>query len=114
MAGLIEPELDTAAGDALILEDSAQAAAPNLAHPLLARLVSATGRPPRAKLGWTDVSFFTTRGIPAANFGPGDPTLAHTAGERVEAADLERSYAVLRELVCWLLRPRPRHCGSGR
>jgi succinyl-diaminopimelate desuccinylase len=99
VAALVEPTLDTSAGDSSALEDSAPPAAPNLTHPLLARLVSATGQPPRAKLGWTDVSFFTARGIPAANFGPGEPTLAHTAGERVGRGDLDRTFNVLGELV---------------
>ena len=100
IAALVEPEIDAAAGDTVTLLDSALAAAPNLAHPLLSRLVSATGESPRAKLGWTDASFFSARGVPAANFGPGEPSLAHTAGERVEGTDLERAYAVLRDLVC--------------
>ncbi|HXY45316.1 MAG TPA: succinyl-diaminopimelate desuccinylase [Acidimicrobiales bacterium] len=96
---LVEPLLDPALGDHLRLADSSLAAAPGLSHPLLRRLVTSSGVPPRAKLGWTDVSFFHARGVPAANFGPGEPTLAHSAGERVERADLERSYGALNELL---------------
>src|SRR5205823_3351301 len=73
-------------GDTLAVVDASAPAAPSLRHPLLARLLDATGAAPRAKLGWTDVSFFAENGIPATNYGPGDPTLAHTAGERVERA----------------------------
>ena len=81
---LLSPALDEALGDEVVLEDFALAAAPNLEHPSLAALVArATSNPPRAKLGWSDVSFFSARGMPAANFGPGDPLLAHTAGEWV-------------------------------
>jgi succinyl-diaminopimelate desuccinylase len=96
---VIDGALDSALGDEVALEDSSAAAAPGLSHPVLSRLVAASGAPPRAKLGWTDVSFFAARGMPAANFGPGEPTLAHSAAERVERADLERAYRTLKELV---------------
>jgi succinyl-diaminopimelate desuccinylase len=96
---LIGPFLDRNRGDAAELVEMAPAAAPGLNHPVLARLVEATGRPPRAKLGWTDVALFAERGIPATNFGPGDPTLAHTAGERVQRADIERVFRVLSTLA---------------
>jgi succinyl-diaminopimelate desuccinylase len=99
MRSLLEPLLDQALGDRLTLVESQPGAAPSLDHPLLSRLLRATGLPPRAKLGWTDVAFFSERGIPAVNFGPGDPELAHTAEERVTRGDLDRAYRSLRDLV---------------
>ncbi|MDQ1373820.1 MAG: succinyl-diaminopimelate desuccinylase [Actinomycetota bacterium] len=86
-------------GDTFELLDSAPPAPPSLVHPLLARLAARSGQPPRAKLGWTDVAFFASRGVPATNFGPGDPAVAHSAGERVERAELEHVFAVLQGLL---------------
>ena len=83
----------------LTLEDSAAPALPGLDHPLIGALVAASGRPPRAKLGWTDVSFFASRGVPAANFGPGEPTLAHSAGEKVDRAQLDHALATLLSVI---------------
>jgi len=91
--------VDEAAGDTVEVVDHAPGARPGLDHPLLARLVAATGAPPAAKLGWTDVAFFASRGVPATNFGPGDPSVAHTAGEHVDRAQLERVWHVLHDLV---------------
>lgn len=79
--------------------DAAPGARPGLDHPLLAALVARSGAPPAAKLGWTDVARFAARGIPAANFGPGDPLVAHTAGERVSRSELEQAFAVLGGLL---------------
>jgi succinyl-diaminopimelate desuccinylase len=45
------------------------------------------------------VSFFAARGVPAANFGAGDPELAHHKDEFVPVADLERCYEVLAGLL---------------
>jgi succinyl-diaminopimelate desuccinylase len=70
-------------------------AAPNLSNALVAEFVGTLDLAVRPKLGWTDVARFASNGIPALNFGPGDPTLAHTAGERVERADVEGCYRVL-------------------
>jgi succinyl-diaminopimelate desuccinylase len=92
---LLAPALNLDRRDELVVVDAAPAAPPALEAPLLRRLLSASGEPPRAKLGWTDVAFFSERGIPAVNFGPGDPELAHTAGEWVGRDELEQASKVL-------------------
>jgi succinyl-diaminopimelate desuccinylase len=86
-------------GDELDVVDAAAGATPGLSHPLLRALATTNDLPVRAKLGWTDVARFAAAGIPALNFGPGDPTLAHTADERVERADLEAVYDALFALM---------------
>lgn len=94
---ILESVLD--AGDTVELTDVAPAASPGLGDPLLAELVRRSGAPVRAKLGWTDAAFFAARGVPASNFGPGDPRLAHTAGEHVHRHDLESVHAALKGLL---------------
>lgn len=83
--------------------DAAAGARPGLHAPLAAsfvKSVAATGvGSPRAKLGWTDVARFGALGIPAVNYGPGDPELAHADDERVETAQIE---AVRAGLEGWL------------
>ena len=88
-----------AEADDVEVTDMAPPAAPGLDHPLLAGLLQRVGQPPTGKLGWTDVGRFAARGVPAANFGPGDPKLAHHAEERVGRGELERAYSVLRSLI---------------
>lgn len=95
---LLAPVLDPGQGDSIELVASSPPALPGLGDPVLARLVELTGSP-RAKLGWTDVAFFAGMGIPATNFGPGDPLLAHTAGEWVSRSDLETAFALLARVL---------------
>jgi succinyl-diaminopimelate desuccinylase len=96
---LLDPTLELDAGDSWELLDAADGAPPSLDHPLLKALVERSGAAPRAKVGWTDVASFWEHGVPAANFGPGDPLLAHHPDERVTAAALEQTRAVLRAVI---------------
>jgi succinyl-diaminopimelate desuccinylase len=75
------------------------AAPPNLSNPLIAELVGAFDLGVRPKLGWTDVARFAAAGIPALNFGPGDPEISHTAAEMVTRESLESCHAVLARFV---------------
>lgn len=86
-------------GYELTVVDRAAGASPGLSTPVAAQLVAATGRAPVAKLGWTDVARFAALGMPAVNFGPGDPTLAHTQAEHVPAAQIAHCAQVLRQFV---------------
>jgi succinyl-diaminopimelate desuccinylase len=79
---------DVFAGFELELRDSAPGALPGLDRPAAAAFLEAVGGEPRPKFGWTDVSLFSALGIPAVNYGPGDPSLAHTQAERVPLAHL--------------------------
>jgi succinyl-diaminopimelate desuccinylase len=84
--------------DAVVVEDAADGAPPALDAPVLGALREAS-RAVRAKIGWTDVSFFAAHGIPAANFGPGDPLLAHSVGEWVAHSEIVGAYEVVAELL---------------
>jgi succinyl-diaminopimelate desuccinylase len=86
-------------GDVWAVIDGADGAPPSLGHPLLAALVAKSGAAPRAKVGWTDVASFWEHGVPAANFGPGDPLLAHHPDEHVTRAQLHRARDVLAALI---------------
>lgn len=87
------------AGYDLVFVDEAPGALPGLDRPAAREFVAAVGVEPRPKFGWTDVARFSTLGIPAVNFGPGDPSLAHAADERVPVAQI-RSCA--QQLRSWL------------
>jgi succinyl-diaminopimelate desuccinylase len=81
--------------------DGAQGARPGLTHPAAAAFVEAIGGEgvARAKLGWTDVARFSALGIPAVNFGPGEPSLSHTRDEYVE---IPRIFAGEERMRAWL------------
>jgi succinyl-diaminopimelate desuccinylase len=79
--------------------DGAAGALPGLAKPAAAELVEAAGGQVRAKYGWTDVARFSALGIPAVNFGPGDPNFAHRADERVETAQITAATDMLRRYL---------------
>jgi succinyl-diaminopimelate desuccinylase len=81
------------------MTDSAPGALPGLTKPAAAALVDAAGGQVRAKYGWTDVARFAALGVPAVNYGPGDPNLAHRADERVEVAQISAVTAMLRRYL---------------
>jgi succinyl-diaminopimelate desuccinylase len=103
------PDRDVAAAEAHLREvfagfelevtDAAPGARPGLDRPAAKEFVELVGREPQAKLGWTDVSRFAGLGIPAVNFGPGDPLQAHTDGEHVPITEIRHTLHVL---TTWL------------
>ena len=81
------------------LTDSAAGALPGLTRPAAAALVAAAGGQVRAKYGWTDVARFAALGIPAVNYGPGDPNLAHRVDEHVDVEQITVVTAMLRRYL---------------
>ncbi|MEZ5340552.1 MAG: succinyl-diaminopimelate desuccinylase [Acidimicrobiales bacterium] len=94
---LVGPYMDD--GDTFTVVDSSLACPPSLTHPLLKALRDGSDLRVEAKLGWTDVARFAEFGVPATNFGSGDPTLAHTPHEHLHRESIERTYEALRKLL---------------
>ncbi|PBC53101.1 succinyl-diaminopimelate desuccinylase [Rhodococcus sp. ACS1] len=76
--------------------DLSPGALPGLTDPAAAALIEAAGGEFRAKYGWTDVSRFSALGIPAVNYGPGDPNLAHKRDEHVPVQQITDVATVIR------------------
>ncbi len=86
-------------GDGFEVVDWAPPAPPAMWNERLADLARRSGVPVRAKVGWTDVATFAALGVPATNFGAGDPLLAHRSDEYVTRGELDDFARVLGE---WL------------
>ena len=67
--------------------------------PLVQALRAAADTTIEPKQAWTNVADFTSRGIPAVNFGPGATRYAHARDELVEIEALERAYLALRRVA---------------
>ena len=83
----------------LVVVDSAPGALPGLSVPVAADFVRAVGGEVAPKFGWTDVARFSGLGIPAVNYGPGDPSWAHHRDEHVPVEQIER---VAERMRAWL------------
>lgn len=82
-----------------LLVDAANAAPTGLSNPVIKDFVSSIGKSIAPKFGWTDVARFSSNGIPAINFGPGDPNLAHHPDEKVLISQINDVYESLKK---WL------------
>ena len=87
------------AGYELEIRDQAPGARPGLDQPAAAEFLAVVGKQPAPKFGWTDVARFAELGIPAVNYAPGDPLLAHTDEEYVPVAEIRECERVL---AAWL------------
>jgi len=83
----------------VVFTDNAPGALPGLDRPAAAAFIAAVGAEPQPKFGWTDVARFSELGVPAVNFGPGDPMFAHKQDEQVPVADILECERVL---TAWL------------
>lgn len=83
----------------VVVTDSSPGALPGLSVPAAAAFVEAVGGEVNPKFGWTDVARFTALGVPAVNFGPGDPMFAHKQDEQVPVPHIER---VAAEMRAWM------------
>lgn len=81
---------DYFAGHDLEVTDLSPGARPGLDRPAAAEFIAAVGGDPKPKHGWTDVARFAQMGVPAVNFGPGDPIKAHADDECCPAAHVYR------------------------
>ena len=83
----------------VVVVDNAAGARPGLHLPAATAFVEALGLTVEAKQGWTDVARFSALGVPAVNFGPGDPNLAHMDDEQ---CPVEQYTACEQALLRWL------------
>lgn len=76
-------------GFEVTIVDLAEGATPGLTDPLAQHFLAAVGGEAKPKYGWTDVARFSALGMPAVNYGPGDPLKAHADDERVALDQIE-------------------------
>lgn len=83
----------------VVVTDAAEGARPGLDRAIAQDFIDTLGLSPAPKLGWTDVSRFSALGVPAVNFGPGNPLYAHKSDEHVAVAEVEQATRTLREYL---------------
>lgn len=80
----------------VVVKDVAEGARPGLDKALAQEFIVATKASVQPKYGWTDVARFSALGIPAVNYGPGDPSLAHADNENVPVGHIHDVYQGLK------------------
>jgi succinyl-diaminopimelate desuccinylase len=75
--------------------DAAGGARPGLDRPMAKAFVETVGHEAGPKYGWTDVARFSGLGVPAVNYGPGDPLKAHADDEHVPVDEIRKCLQVL-------------------
>jgi succinyl-diaminopimelate desuccinylase len=93
-----EAELRAIVGDLGEVEvtDCAPSGDVHLDHPVIRDWLAREALPVRPKQAWTDVARFTSNGIAAVNFGPGETSQAHQANEWCSIESLEFCFRALR------------------
>ncbi|WP_026196057.1 succinyl-diaminopimelate desuccinylase [Corynebacterium lubricantis] len=91
-----EEALGLEKGLELRYDDAVPGALPGLDDPVAQGLITAVGGQVRAKFGWTDVARFSSLGVPAVNYGPGDPGFAHKIDEQCPVDQIHQVAASLR------------------
>ncbi len=100
VAAVLDEIDETVAGEGLVeVVDVAPAGTVARSHPLIQRFIDRCGLVPEPKQAWTDVARLTEAGVPAVNFGPGDPAWAHQAGEFVAIEALDEGLRCLETMM---------------
>jgi succinyl-diaminopimelate desuccinylase len=93
-------ELCSGEGRELAIDSNAPSAPVATTHPFVQRLIESGSLDVAPKQAWTPVAEFALAGVPAVNFGPGDPAQAHRRDELVEVEALVRSFRTLEAVLC--------------
>ena len=77
------------------IKNTSNGALPNLQSQNVKDFISITGAEVTPKQAWTDIARFTKENIPAVNYGPGNPLLAHSPDEFVNTNQIVESYELI-------------------
>lgn len=83
----------------LSIQDIAESAHPHRKDETVQKFINVTGVNVEPKQAWTDVARFTSSGIPALNFGPGNPDLAHKHNEQVATDDINKCFTLVEQFI---------------
>lgn len=76
----------------ITIKNTSNGALPNLQSQIVKDFINITGAEVTPKQAWTDIARFSYENIPAVNYGPGNPILAHSPDEFVNTSQIVESY----------------------